>query len=162
LAAVGDVIVIDVPGFGTRRIRYIVCDFNGTLARDGRVVRGVTTRLRTLARHAVIHVVTADTFGTARTALSGVACDIHILERRRQSEAKRTHVNALGASNVAAIGNGRNDRGMLDVAALSIAVCGPEGLARAAFAAADVMVPSIVDALDLLIHPRRAIATLRD
>jgi len=59
------------------------------------------------------------------------------------------------------VGNGANDVAMLQAAALGIAVLGPEGMAAAAIPAADVLVGSIHDALDLLSEPRRLIATLR-
>jgi soluble P-type ATPase len=62
---------------------------------------------------------------------------------------------------VVAIGNGRNDRKMLDVAALGIAVCGAEGAAAETLQAGDIVVGRIVDALDLLLHPKRLMATLR-
>ena len=155
-------ITLDVPGFGTLHLAYVVCDFNGTLACDGRLIRGVATRLQALARVAKIEVVTADTFGTARAELSRVPCDVHVIGARGQSAAKRAFVRELGADSVAAIGNGRNDRGMFAAAALALAVCGREGLAREALSEADVLVPAIVDALDFLLDPRRAIASLRD
>jgi len=49
----------------------------------------------------------------------------------------------------------------LQRAALGIAVLGGEGLATVCLAAADVVVPSVESALDLLLYPRRLIATLR-
>ena len=69
-------------------------------------------------------------------------------------------VERLGAERVVAVGNGANDAGMLQAAALGIAVLGPEGLAGEAWQAADV-VAGIHQALDLLLHPRRLVATLR-
>lgn len=69
-------------------------------------------------------------------------------------------VGRLGAESVIAVGNGRNDVAML-TAALGIAVLGAEGCAGAALRAADVVVPSISDALDCLLEPRRLVATLR-
>ena len=51
---------------------------------------------------------------------------------------------------------------MLQEAALGIAVLGPEGLAAEALLAADVVVASIEDALDLLLRPHRLVATLRE
>jgi len=63
---------------------------------------------------------------------------------------------------VVAIGNGANDAAMLQEAALGIAVLGPEGLAAEALLAADVVVASIEDALDLLLRPHRLVATLRE
>jgi soluble P-type ATPase len=50
---------------------------------------------------------------------------------------------------------------MLRQAALGIAVLGGEGLAAVCLAAAAVVVPSIESALDLLLYPRRLVATLR-
>jgi soluble P-type ATPase len=70
-------------------------------------------------------------------------------------------VQALGAGHVVAIGNGRNDRMMLAAAALGIAVCGTEGLAGEALRASAVVVGGITDGLDLLLHPKRLLATLR-
>jgi soluble P-type ATPase len=67
----------------------------------------------------------------------------------------------LGAAQVAAVGNGANDEGMLRAAAVGIAVIQQEGTAVATLCAADVVVPDIRAALDLLIEPQRLIATLR-
>jgi soluble P-type ATPase len=78
-----------------------------------------------------------------------------------QAESKRVFVQKLGSEHVVAIGNGRNDRMMLDEAALGIAVCGAEGLAAEALQASKVVVRDVVDALDLLLRPKRLVATLR-
>jgi soluble P-type ATPase len=59
------------------------------------------------------------------------------------------------------VGNGANDAEMLAVAALGVAVLGPEGLAQAAWQNTDLIVPDINAALDLLLHPQRLTATLR-
>jgi soluble P-type ATPase len=79
----------------------------------------------------------------------------------RQALAKQAYVERLGAAQAVCIGNGRNDSLMLSCAALGIAVSGKEGAAVAAVSAADLLVPDIVDALDLLQHPRRLLASLR-
>jgi len=50
---------------------------------------------------------------------------------------------------------------MVGEPALGIAVVGPEGAAGAAVGAADVVVTDIRTALDLLLRPRRLVATLR-
>ncbi|HTT08506.1 MAG TPA: hypothetical protein VMH34_06930 [Gammaproteobacteria bacterium] len=69
---------IDIPGRGKLFLRHLVLDFNGTLARDGRLMRGVTGRLRRLRRILAIEVLTADTFGTASRALrqTGIPCTV--------------------------------------------------------------------------------------
>jgi soluble P-type ATPase len=59
------------------------------------------------------------------------------------------------------MGNGRNDRLMLQTAALGVAVCQAEGAAVQTMLAADVIVPDTQAALDLLIYPLRLVATLR-
>ena len=38
-----------IPGFGALRLEHLVLDYNGTLALDGRLLRGVRPRLRRLA-----------------------------------------------------------------------------------------------------------------
>ena len=74
---------------------------------------------------------------------------------------KLEYIADLRRKTVAAIGNGRNDRLMLHAAALGIAVIGPECAAAEAVAAADIVAPNILAALDLLLNPLRLTATLR-
>ncbi len=154
-------IEIAVPGGPVLELRYALLDFNGTLARDGRLLDGVADRLRALAATLEIHVATGNTTGTAPAALAGLPIEIHLMPGERQAEAKRALMQTLGAANVAAVGNGRNDREMLRHAALAIAVIGHEGCASEALAAADMTCADICDALDVLMTPARLIATLR-
>lgn len=150
-----------IPGFGRLELTDAVCDYNGTLAANGLLIDGVYEQIQRLSSELRVHVVTADTFGSAATQLKRLPCALVILDAENQAEAKRDFVQSLCAAHVVAIGNGRNDRMMLDVAALGIAVCGPEGAAAETLPAADVIVGRIVDALDLLLHPKRLLATLR-
>jgi P-type E1-E2 ATPase len=150
-----------IPGFGALRLQHLVLDFNGTLALDGRLLPGVRPRLRRLSRHLELHVVTADTFGSVRRVLAGLPCRVVVLETAAQSRAKAGYVRRIGAARTVCIGNGRNDCGMLRAARLGIAVLGGEAGAASALAAADVVAPSIVVALDLLLKPLRLTATLR-
>jgi soluble P-type ATPase len=154
-------IALDVPGFGAVRLRHAVLDFNGTLARDGRLLPAVGPRLRALAALVALHVVTADTTGTAARTLARLPVEVRILGAMRQAAAKAAIVRKLGAAGVVAIGNGRNDAAMLERAALGIVVCGPEGCATDALRGADVACGDIRDALDLLLIPLRLVATLR-
>jgi P-type E1-E2 ATPase len=152
----------EVPGLGAFRLEHLAVDFNGTLAIDGKLLPGVSERLATLSARLAIRVLTADTHGTAARALAGLRCTLEIAPPSGQAEAKLRFVEALGAEQVVAIGNGRNDRLMLAAARLGIAVIQAEGAAAEALAAADLAVPTIVDALDLLEHPLRLVASLRD
>ena len=152
---------IDIPGFATLRLKHLVLDYNGTLAVDGHLVPGVKERLESVSRSLRLHVLTADTFGMARASLLEVPCELTILAQERQDLAKCAYVEQLGAPAVVCIGNGRNDRLMLRSAAIGIAVMHKEGAAAAAVSAADLVVPGIIDALDLLDNPLRLVATLR-
>lgn len=154
---------IAIPGFATLRLKHLVLDFNGTLAVDGHLVPGVKERLESVSRKLRLHVLTADTFGLARDALADVSCELSIslLAPEQQDLAKGAYVSRLGASEVVCIGNGRNDRLMLWSAAIGIAVMGREGVAAAAASASDLIVPGIIDALDLLDNPLRLVASLR-
>ena len=152
---------ISVPGFGVLGFAHLVLDFNGTLAIDRRLLPGVKRRLDRLAHVLRIHVVTADTFGKARTSLASVDCRLEILAGGAEERAKAAYVRRLGADRVACIGNGRNDRLMLRTSRLGLAVIQVEGASAQTLAAADLVLPSIVDALDLLQHLRRLAASLR-
>jgi soluble P-type ATPase len=154
-------IEIDIPDFGELRLAHLVLDYNGTLAVDGRLLFGVRERLERLASQLTIHVITADTFGRAADYLAGIPCQLDILPPGRQDEAKRDFVRELGVENCVCVGNGRNDRLMLQEAALGIAVLQDEGAAAATLMAADVVAADIQSALELLMQPLRLIATLR-
>jgi soluble P-type ATPase len=152
---------IEIPGFKTLDLEHLVLDFNGTLAIDGKLMVGVDERLNALAADLQIHIVTADTFGHAAEAVHGVRAKLNILGPVDQAEAKLAYIEALGVERVVCIGNGRNDRRMLKAAALGIAVSGMEGTATEATQAADLFIPMVQDALDLLERSQRLIATLR-
>lgn len=154
---------INVPGWKSLALAHLLLDYNGTLALDGQVLPGVTDRLTALSAHLHIHVLTADTFGSARAELGGIPCDLLIIPDRNQAEAKADMLHTVAASSdCVAVGNGRNDARMLQEAALGIALLQAEGAAPRTLAVADVVCRTILDALDLLRHPLRLTATLRD
>ena len=152
---------IDIPGFGLVKLGHLVSDYTGTLSVDGRLLTGVKERLNALADFISIHVLTADTFGKAKSEMEGIRCEIYILEGERHDIQKEEYVMTLGPESVIALGNGNNDRKMLKVARVGVAVCLPEGCAIDAVTSADILVTSAVDALDLLLNPKRCKATLR-
>lgn len=154
-------ITVDIPGYGKLELAHLVMDYNGTLAVDGLLQPGVHEMLRALADRLSIHVITADTFGRAAEQLRETPAALTVLPLGAQDRAKLTFVESLEASHTAAIGNGRNDRMMLKAARLGIAVILQEGAAWETLAAADVVCRGIVPALELLLHPKRLIATLR-
>lgn len=153
---------IAIPGRATLRLEHLLLDYNGTLAVDGELLPGVAGRLTALSQQIDIRVLTADTFGRAAEKLAGLPCSLAILPPGNQAEAKRAALEKVGAGGAAAIGNGRNDRLMLEAAALGIAVVQGEGAAAETLLAADAVATDIRTALDLLLQPLRLVATLRD
>lgn len=151
-------IAFTVPARGAYTIEHLVLDVNGTIAVDGHLLPRVAERIRRLRRCLSIHLLTADTHGQARVIARELALP---MERAHSAAEKAAFVRRLGADRVVAIGNGANDAAMLREAALGIAVLGPEGLALEALTAADIVVPDIATALDLLLYPQRIVATLR-
>jgi soluble P-type ATPase len=152
---------IDIPDFGHLAFEHLVLDYNGTLACDGEPFNGIADRLKTLAEVLKVHVVTADTFGKARAGLKDLPVVLNILGPGSEAEAKASYVETLGADRTAAIGNGRNDRLMLQRAGLGVAVLEAEGGSVEALTAAQVCTRSITEALDLLLNPKRLVAVLR-
>lgn len=154
-------IEVAIPGRGALRLATALIDFNGTLAFDGRLIDGVAERLRALADRLALHVVTGDTTGTARQELAGLPVQVHIMPADDQEAAKRSTIDAFDATQTVVIGNGRNDRAIAQRAALAIVVVGGEGCAVDVLMHADIACLSVIDALDLLLVPRRLVATLR-
>ena len=150
--------MIEVPAGPALRIEHLVLDLNGTLSDRGRLIPGVGERIARLATDLSLHLLTADTFGTARALAEELGISVATIE---SGQDKAAVVADLGPDATVAIGNGRNDAAMLRAARLGIAVIGPEGAARDAITAADVVCRSITDALDLLLDDRLLIATLR-
>ena len=151
----------DIPGFGKLTLAHLVLDYNGTIACDGKLLPGVKQALRALAQKLAIHVLTADTFGSAHSFLAGIPCKVSIIDNQDQEIGKLDYVRKIGAAQTVCIGNGRNDRLMLQAAALGIAVVLEEGAAAPTVMAADIVCTRIVAALDLLRNPLRLTATLR-
>lgn len=153
---------IAIPRFGDFHLEHLVLDMNGTLTRDGILLPGVPERLKRLHQNVEIELISADTLGKLETIATTLGLPFTRLDpAEAEPGQKASFVRRLGALNVVAIGNGANDVGMLKEAGLSIAVIGPEGLTTDALLAADVIVNSIDDALDLLLFPSRLIASLR-
>jgi soluble P-type ATPase len=154
-------IKVEIPGYGLLALEHLVTDFSGTLSEDGRVLPEVKKKLNELASTLKIHVLTSDTFGRAEKELKEVNCILHILKGEGHVIKKEKYVQNLGADTVAALGNGNNDVNMLRVAKLGIAVCLREGCSVESLTASKIFVRSPIDAIELLLYPKRLIATLR-
>ena len=151
-------ISLDVPGRNELVLEHLVLDLNGTITNHGELIEGVAERIERLGEKLEVQLLSADTYGV----LAGVSTELQAHSRTvTTGDEKARCIWELGPERCAAIGNGANDAPMLEIAALGVAVVGPEGTAAAALRAADVVCSSILDALDLLLDERALVATLR-
>lgn len=152
---------IEIPNYKTLELEYLVLDYNGTIALDGEIRDTVRERLITLSKELEIYVLTADTHGTAKKMCEGLPLKIQTFPTDGALDEKLAVVEGLGEDRCIAIGNGRNDKLMCRASALAIAVMEQEGMCGRLLGEADVCTRNIEDALDLLLRPKRLIATLR-
>jgi P-type E1-E2 ATPase len=154
-------IQIDIPGNKKITIEHLVMDYNGTLAVDGVLIEAVKPLIIELSSKLNLHVITADTFGLASIQLTTLPVKLVILPSDKQQEEKLKYIEQLGKDTCAVIGNGVNDALMLKHAAIGIALLQEEGLALEALMASDIIMKNAMDALNLFLHPKRMVATLR-
>jgi P-type E1-E2 ATPase len=149
---------IIIPGAHDLSIEHLVLDVNGTLSDRGEPIVAALRAVGCLRDELQLHVLSADTFGTAKAIAASIQATFRRVDSGRD---KLEYIESLGAQQCVAIGNGRNDGPMLQAAGLGIAVLGPEGLHAEALTAADVVALSIDEALGLLADARALTATLR-
>ena len=149
---------IDIPHRGIIELQHAVFDINGTLAIDGIPIPGVVDRLRELAAHLSLHALSAGTHGNMPELEQVLGLPIQIV---KSGEEKTRYVQQLDPERVIAFGNGMNDIGMLRVAAIGVAILAAEGMAGKLLPSADVIALGPVDAIDLVLKPKRLVATLR-
>jgi len=155
-------ISIDIPGWGNMEIENLVLDLNGTLATDGKISPEVKKKISALAGRIRIYVLTVDTQGTAAEESREMKVELITVEGEDSKEGKFNFLKSLDLEKTVAMGNGNNDELILKEAALGIAILGDEGISVTALKQADIMVKNISDALDLLLKPKRLMATLRE
>ncbi len=152
---------IEIPGYKVLNLEYLVLDYNGTIAVDGLIPGNVRERLNRLAERFRIYVVTADTHGNAKKECADILADIRTFPSKDAAHAKKQIVEELGCEKCICVGNGRNDVLMCQIAGLSIGVMDAEGMYGRLAVEADICVRSIQEGLELLMHEKRLIATLR-
>ena len=152
---------IDIPDYKVLNLQYLILDYNGTIALDGKMPERVKEQLKKLSQDLKIYILTADTHGNAKKECEGLPVELYVFPTGSAMHAKDGIVESLGRENCACMGNGRNDQLMCRMAALSIAVMDAEGMCGKLIREVDVCVRSMEEGLDLLIHQKRLIATLR-
>ena len=166
-----DSVVLELPGYmvggpGPMEVHNLVSDFTGTISVDGDLVPGVAERLEELARRDVrIYYMTADTHGKVHEALAN--SPVEILKVTVGDE-KPDKIREIGfdMNHTVVMGNGKNDLEMFKIAHVGVAVMEGEGLNGGLLGMAIEfkwpVVRNALDALDLLLLPKRFQATTRD
>jgi P-type E1-E2 ATPase len=152
---------LEIPGFGKVDIKSLVMDLNGTLGLEGAPDEGTIERLRGLSETLELIVLTADTHGRAKDLPTDFGMRVERLSPGHEDEQKEAFVRKIGADTTLTLGNGNNDVRMLKAARIGICVIGGEGVAVPAMLNANIVVHNIHHALDLLLKPKRLLATLR-
>ena len=151
---------IAVPGWGSVELENLVLDLNGTLTESGDFIPGVVDYLEKLKVDGFkIYILSGDTRGTLEHVFPG-SLEIEPVVTRTAQE-KRTFVELIGAERTVCVGNGNIDVEMFRVARLSICTIQAEGASTQAMLQADIMVAHIKHAFEILLDPRKLIATLR-
>jgi P-type E1-E2 ATPase len=154
-------IEINIPGRGLLQLEHLVTDVNGTLAIDGQLIAGVAKQIGALSDRLTIHMLTADTHGRQAEIDRQLNLVAVRIQPGSEAEQKAEYVRRLGSKSVVAIGQGANDANMLKEAALGICVMSQEGIAVEALSSANLLVPDINAALEMLERPLRIVASLR-
>lgn len=154
--------VIEIPGREKFCIENIVFDYNGTLATDGNISPETKKNLELLQTLADIYILTADTHGSVRSNCADLHVKIETFPTDNAGKEKESIVERLGGARTICIGNGYNDLKMAQNCALFICILGEEGCHGRLLSLADVVVTSIDAAFNLLLKPKRLIATLRN
>jgi len=150
---------IKVPGNGVFDIQTVVLDLNGTVSVNGKVIAGVKQRIKQINALGIKTILfSGDTQGTA----DKIAKDLEVIFIKTSSaNDKLKEIKKLNPNKCVAIGNGLIDASFLKVAKLGIVVIQAEGAHTKAILAADIVMSSINDALDLILNEKIFISTLR-
>jgi len=155
-------ISLAIPGWGELNIEYLVIDYNGTCALDGKIIEGVKETIERISRYIKVFIITADSYDNVDDEVNIIGFNVLKVKKEESGIDKARVVKELGPDKVVAIGNGANDALMLKEAALGIGVIGDEGCASSLIKESDIVVNHILDALGMILHPERIVATLKE
>lgn len=151
--------IYEVPGVGSLVLKTIILDLNGTLTVKGVIVEGVKERLAKLKELGYqILFFTGNTRNNADEIADSLGIQWILAETGIQ---KRDEALKLDPNTCVSIGNGLIDLELMKVVKLRIVTQQAEGVHTQTLLNSDIIIPSILDALDLLIDSVTLIATLR-
>lgn len=149
----------EVPGAGQLDIKTIILDLNGTLSVGGVVPDGVKERLDQLKQKGLsVLFFTGNTRNDADELADTLGIEWKLA---KNAEDKKNLALELDPDTCASIGNGLIDHELMKTVKLRIVTLQAEGVHVQTLLSADIVIPTILDALDLFIDEQRLIATLR-
>ncbi len=151
--------IYNIPGYGELEIKTIILDLNGTLSVGGVIPDGVPARLAQLREKGFSIILFT---GNTRNDADEICGTLGIEWRLAKSAAdKASLAQEMDPEHCATIGNGRIDLELFKTVKLGVVTLQAEGVHTKTLLEADVVVPNILDALDLFIDEQRMVATLR-
>jgi len=141
-------------------IHFVLIDFEGTLAMDGRVHPKAKDKVNLLSKRATVTILTKSNREKVEKTLRKMKAEILYVAEGDSSQQKLNVLQRLGPHQTAVIGNGLDDGQIMEQAGLGMCVIGKEGSSAEAMAKADLVVTHVLDALDFLLKPLRQRATL--
>ncbi len=130
-------------------IKTVFLDLNGTLAVNGKIDNKVKPLLGEITDKGVeVILLTGNQRGNADELCRELGINYRIT---KNTEDKAKIVSEYPKENIASIGNARIDIGMFDNSKLSIATLQVEGIHTGIIDHVDIIVPSIIDALNFLL-----------
>jgi len=153
-------ISIQRPGMESLELHFVLIDFEGTLAMDGRVHPKAKDKVNLLSKRVTVYILTKSSKGKIEETLKKMKAEILYMTEGDSSQQKLDVLQRLGPHQTAVIGNGFDDVQIMEQAGLGMCVIGKEGSSTEAVAKADLVVASVLDALDFLLKPLRQGATL--
>jgi len=153
-------ISIQRPGQPPIDIEYLLIDYEGTLASDGRVHPKAKDKINLLAKRISVYILAKSEREKIEERLRKLKAEVLFLTEGEASKEKLDLLRRLSPEKTVAIGNGVDDAPMLEEAGFAICVIGREGASGETLKRADVVVTDILSGLDFLLKPLRQKATL--
>lgn len=151
--------IFELPHGENIEIKTLVLDLNGTLTVKGEIPVGVPEQIsKLLALGFRIVLLSGDVRGTAKEIAEKMRIELIIAKSAAEKEAA---ILNLEPQTCASIGNARIDIGTFKHARVSILTLQSEGIHAETIQYADIIVPSIHDALALFIDNKSFEATMR-
>ncbi len=148
-----------IPNSNEIELKTLILDLNGTLTVRGVLVKGVSKKLKVLKNKGLkVVLFSGDTRGNGKDISDKLGIEFFVTST---GEEKRIEASKLNPETCIAIGNGLIDTALFRTVKLSIATLQSEGVHVKCLEEADIVVCSILDALDLLIDEKSLVSTLR-